>query len=189
MTGRTSLILLFGVVVACYIISWPLSSSIVYSYHVDNTYRQTAPASIQDVEIEVSLNAVTRSWNRSWLCPTVVSGESVGPYVAVVQLDDPAMKAKRYRINSAQLKRDDGTLLRLSLVTEHLEQADGQWHPFFKNASRWIGHVYHDGELALNGPVTLQLDITIEKDEKQRQALFDIPLAPTVKRRQGIVMR
>lgn len=114
-------------------------------------------------------------------------GESKGPYVAVLRLDDAEMRAKSFRIDSAQIQGRDGTAIQLGLVRDDSQTPDARWHPFFENASSWIGHVHHEGKLALDGPVTLHLDISAKKDGIQHQQVFNIPMIPTVDRHQGMV--
>jgi hypothetical protein len=164
-----------------------LSNGIGYSYWTEFAYQQTARAFIQGVEIHVWLNTTNHQSSRNWLCPLVISGESQGPYVVEVRLEDPDMRAKKYRINSAQIQKGDGTVLRLGLIGDDSQLPDGRWHPFFANASRWIGNVYHKGELALDGPVTIQLDVSVDKDGSQHQKIFTIRMVPTVDRNQGLV--
>lgn len=180
----------FGVIAAAlYAISWPLSLGMVYSYHTENTYLQQNNTTIQDVDIKVWLKSTSSSWARSWICPLIMTGKSEGPYTIVVRLDDPHMKAKKYRINSAQLTESDGTVLPLRMATEHPEHREKPWYPFFKNASAWIGHVYHDGSVVLSGKVTVKLDLTIEKDSVEQQEVFSIRMKPTIKQRQGLSIR
>jgi hypothetical protein len=187
MARRSCLLGCAGVAIACYALSWPLSNGIGYSYWTEFTYQQTAPASIHGVDIDFALNTSTHSSSRNWLCPLMFHGESKGPYVAVLRLDDAEMRAKSFRINSAQIQAEDGTAIQLGLVREDSQTPDARWHPFFENASSWIGHVHHEGKLALDGPVTLHLDISVEKDGVQHQQVFNIRMIPTVDRHQGMV--
>lgn len=187
MVRRSCLLLCAGVAIACYALSWQLSNGIGYSFWTEYTYQQTTDASIEGVEVEFGLNTTAHSSSRNWLCPLIFHGESNGPFIAVLRLVDPEKKAKSYRVKSAQIQRGDGTILQLGLVREDSQPPDARWHPFFENASSWIGHVHHEGKLALDGPITLQLDISVEKDGIEHQQIFNIRMIPTVDRHQGMV--
>lgn len=177
-----------AILAAFYVICWLLSFGVVYSFHTEHTFRQVDDVSIQGVDIGVWGNPITNVWKQSWICPLIVRGESSGPYTIGVRLDDSEMTAKQYRIDLAELKNHDGSILPLTLADHRSGTHEKAWHPFFKNASAWIGHVYHAGELALDGPFTLTLDITIEKDGQQVQKKVDIKMLPFVKRRNGLSM-
>lgn len=188
MSNRKGLKSLVGIAIVCYVISWPLSGGVHYSYHTDSTYQQLTPATIRDVDVKVHLYSVNSSWQHSWVCPFIVTGKSWGPHTVVVRFDDPDLQAEKYRINSAQLHREDGSSLQLHLATDHPATDNTPWYPFFKNASAWIGHVHHDGEVALSGQFTLELDATVEKNGNQHQEVFVIQMAPTEKKRQGLAI-